>query len=167
MPIRTDTTDTTVITDALIALIALIPADGSRISNAEIRAALEQEVDGPISDGQLEEAKNPVVAMGAAEKPRGPGGGFMASCLSPPHPEVLSDPELREHFNHGLCHGFDFDTTMLRIGAMNMLLPGVENPDVSYRDSLSEDGSVSKDSSVEEDNYTLILANPPFAGSLD
>ena len=42
------------------------------------------------------------------------------------HPEVLSDPELREHFNHGLFHGFDFDNTMLRIGAMNMLLHGVE-----------------------------------------
>ncbi|MFN6133081.1 MAG: N-6 DNA methylase [Synechococcaceae cyanobacterium] len=77
------------------------------------------------------------------------------------HPEVLSDPELREHFNHGLFHGFDFDTTMLRIGAMNMLLHGVENPDVSYRDSLSEDGA------EEQDKYTLILANPPFAGSLD
>ena len=77
------------------------------------------------------------------------------------HPEVLSDPELREHFNHGLFHGFDFDTTMLRIGAMNMLLHGVENPDVSYRDSLSEDGA------VEQDKYTLVLANPPFAGSLD
>ena len=77
------------------------------------------------------------------------------------HPEILSDPELREHFNHGLFHGFDFDTTMLRIGAMNMLLHGVENPDVSYRDSLSEDGA------VEQDKYTLVLANPPFAGSLD
>jgi type I restriction enzyme M protein len=77
------------------------------------------------------------------------------------HPEILSDPELREHFNHGLFHGFDFDNTMLRIGAMNMLLHGVENPDVSYRDSLSEDGA------EEQDKYTLILANPPFAGSLD
>ena len=77
------------------------------------------------------------------------------------HPEVLSDPELREHFNHGLFHGFDFDSTMLRIGAMNMLLHGVENPDVSYRDSLSEDNA------EEENKYTLVLANPPFAGSLD
>jgi hypothetical protein len=64
------------------------------------------------------------------------------------HPELLSDPELREHFNHGLFHGFDFDNTMLRIVAMNMLLNGVENPDVSYRDSLSED------SASEEDKYT-------------
>lgn len=77
------------------------------------------------------------------------------------HPELLSDPQLREHFNHGLFHGFDFDNTMLRIGAMNMLLHGVENPDVSYRDSLSED------TSSEENKYTLILANPPFAGSVD
>lgn len=77
------------------------------------------------------------------------------------YPELLSDPQLREHFNHGLFHGFDFDNTMLRIGAMNMLLHGVENPDVSYRDSLSEDGA------SEENRYTLILANPPFAGSLD
>jgi type I restriction enzyme M protein len=77
------------------------------------------------------------------------------------HPEILSDPELRGHYNHGLFHGFDFDSTMLRIGAMNMLLHGVENPDVSYRDSLSEDGA------KEKDRYTLVLANPPFEGSLD
>jgi len=77
------------------------------------------------------------------------------------HPEIWSDPELREHFNHGLFHGFDFDKTMLRIGAMNMLLHGVENPNVEYRDSLSEEGG------VEENKYSLILTNPPFAGSLD
>jgi type I restriction enzyme M protein len=76
-------------------------------------------------------------------------------------PEIFSDPQLREHCNHGLFHGFDFDNTMLRIGAMNMLHHGVENPDVSYRDSLSEDGA------AEENRYTLILANPLFAGSLD
>ena len=59
MPLSTDLTD---------ALIALIPEDGSRISNAEIKAALEQGVGEPLSDTQLEEAKNLVVAMGAAEK---------------------------------------------------------------------------------------------------
>jgi type I restriction enzyme M protein len=61
------------------------------------------------------------------------------------HPEVLTEPHLREHFNHGLFHGFDFDNTMLRIGAMNMLLHGVENPVVSYRDSLSEDAADQED----------------------
>ena len=60
-----------------------------------------------------------------------------------------------------LFHGFDFDSTMLRIGSMNMLLHGVEDPNISYRDSLSDEVS------DREDCYTLILANPPFAGSLD
>jgi type I restriction enzyme M protein len=77
------------------------------------------------------------------------------------HPETLTDPKLREHFHHGLFHGFDFDNTMLRIGSMNMLLHGVENPAITYRDSLSQDHA------GEEEKYSLVLANPPFAGSLD
>jgi type I restriction enzyme M protein len=77
------------------------------------------------------------------------------------YPEILRDPHLREHFHHRMFHGFDFDNTMLRIGSMNMLLHGVENPDIRYRDSLAQDHS------GEEETYTLVLANPPFAGSLD
>ena len=77
------------------------------------------------------------------------------------HPEILRDEKLRKNFHHGLFHGFDFDNTMLRIGSMNMLLHGVENPDIRYRDSLSQDHA------GEEEKYTLVLANPPFAGSLD
>jgi type I restriction enzyme M protein len=50
---------------------------------------------------------------------------------------------------------------MLRIGSMNMLLHGIESPDIRYRDSLSEGAA------ADADKYTLILANPPFAGSLD
>ena len=60
-----------------------------------------------------------------------------------------------------MFHGFDFDNTMLRIGSMNMLLHGVENPDIRYRDSLAQDHA------GEDETYTLVLANPPFAGSLD
>jgi type I restriction enzyme M protein len=77
------------------------------------------------------------------------------------HPELFADDKLRQHFHRGLFHGFDFDNTMLRIGSMNMLLHGIENPEVIYRDSLSQDHS------GEEEKYTLVLANPPFAGSLD
>src|ERR1039457_3435048 len=77
------------------------------------------------------------------------------------HPEILRDTRLKEHFHHHLFHGFDFDNTMLRIGSMNMLLHGVENPDIRYRDSLAQDHT------GEEEKYTLLLANPPFAGSLD
>src|ERR1700736_5339313 len=60
-----------------------------------------------------------------------------------------------------MFHGFDFDNTMLRIGSMNMLLHGVENPDIRYRDSLAQDHA------GEEEKYTLVMANPPFAGTLD
>ncbi len=77
------------------------------------------------------------------------------------HPEMFRDDKLRRHFHHGLFHGYDFDNTMLRIGSMNMLLHGVENPEITYRDSLSQDHA------GEEEKYTLVLANPPFAGSLD
>jgi type I restriction enzyme M protein len=90
--------------------------------------------------------------------------GFLVAVgeyLRERHPEALTDPKLRRHFHHGLFHGFDFDNTMLRIGSMNMLLHGVENSDIVYRDSLSQDHS------SEEEKYTLVLANPPFAGSLD
>ena len=74
---------------------------------------------------------------------------------------IYHSEEARRRFNEGTFHGYDFDTTMLRIGSMNMLLHGVENPDIRYKDSLSE----SPDDDAER--YTLILANPPFAGSLD
>jgi type I restriction enzyme M protein len=60
-----------------------------------------------------------------------------------------------------MFNGFDFDSTMLRIGSMNMLLHGVEHPDVRYKDSLAEEHG------AETEAYSLILANPPFAGSLD
>jgi type I restriction enzyme M protein len=76
-------------------------------------------------------------------------------------PNILHDAKLREHFHHRMFHGFDFDNTMLRIGSMNMLLHGVENSDIRYRDSLAQDQA------GEEEKYTLVLANPPFAGSLD
>ena len=90
--------------------------------------------------------------------------GFLVAAgeyLRERHPKLLHDARLREHFHHGLFHGFDFDNTMLRIGSMNMLLHGVENPDIRYRDSLAQEHA------GEEEKYTLVLANPPFAGSLD
>ena len=65
-----------------------------------------------------------------------------------------------EHYRSGMFHGFDTDSTMLRIGAMNLMLHGVDNPDVKYQDSLSA-------SNTDTDRYTLCLANPPFAGAVD
>ena len=77
------------------------------------------------------------------------------------HPTVLTDPAKARHFHNGMFSGYDFDNTMLRIGSMNMQLHGVQNPTVSYRDSLSEDHA------DDIEAFSLILANPPFAGSLD
>ncbi|MEW8050403.1 MAG: class I SAM-dependent DNA methyltransferase [Candidatus Thiodiazotropha sp.] len=90
--------------------------------------------------------------------------GFLVAVgeyLREKHPEMLRDKQLRKHFHNSMFHGFDFDATMLRIGSMNMTLHGVDNPDVSYRDSLAEDHS------EDAGAYSLVLANPPFAGSLD
>jgi type I restriction-modification system DNA methylase subunit len=134
----------------------------------------------PIATGGSRSGSSQSVCMITPRFQNVPGQAALATAIAvvplakpTPH-DVMVDPAcgtcgfpvavgeyLREHFNHALFHGFDFDNTMLRIGAMNMLLHGVENPDVSYRDSLSED------SAYEENKYTLVLANPPFAGSLD
>ena len=67
---------------------------------------------------------------------------------------------LNEHFNNTMFYGFDMDRTMLRIGAMNLMQHGIENPNIMYKDSLSEDN-------LDENKYTLVLANPPFKGSID
>ena len=74
--------------------------------------------------------------------------------------DLFLSENLSEHFNNTMFYGFDMDRTMLRIGAMNLMQHGIENPNIMYKDSLSEDN---------EDNgkYTLVLANPPFKGSID
>ena len=72
----------------------------------------------------------------------------------------------REHIQHGMLHGFDFDATMLRIAAMNLMLHGVDNPDVHYQDSLSGKFS-EKFPRQRQDFFDVILANPPFKGNLD
>lgn len=90
--------------------------------------------------------------------------GFLVAAgenLQSNHPELHTDTKLIKHFHEKMFNGFDFDNTMLRIASMNMLLHGVENPNITYKDSLSEDHS------SDEEQYTLILANPPFSGSLD
>ncbi len=90
--------------------------------------------------------------------------GFLVAAseyLRDEYPEIFTDKDAAERFSNETFNGFDFDSTMLRIGSMNMLLHGIENPDIQNRDSLSQDHA------AIEEQYTLILANPPFAGSLD
>ena len=74
--------------------------------------------------------------------------------------EIFYNKERRDHFNRDMFTGYDTDRTMLRIGAMNMMAHGVEDPHIEYRDSVSEDNE-------DAEKYSLILANPPFKGSVD
>ncbi len=74
--------------------------------------------------------------------------------------EIFFNKDKKNHFMNSMFNGFDMDRTMLRIGAMNMMTHGIDNPFIEYRDSLS-------DQNRDCDKYSLILANPPFKGSLD
>ena len=74
--------------------------------------------------------------------------------------EIFFDRRKKDHYMNHMFHGYDMDRTMLRIGAMNMMTHGIDNPFIEYRDSLS-------DQNPDKEKYSLILANPPFKGSLD
>ena len=94
-------------------------------------------------------------AMGSA--------GFIcaaAQYISEHYATELMKTENKKHYTNTMFTGFDTDQTMLRIGAMNMMLHGVEAPNITWMDSLSEDNT-------HREEYSLIMANPPFTGSLD
>lgn len=74
--------------------------------------------------------------------------------------DLFNHEESIQHFNNTMFYGFDMDRTMLRISAMNLIQHGIENPNIEYKDSLSEDNE-------DESKYTLVLANPPFKGSIN
>lgn len=74
--------------------------------------------------------------------------------------EIFFNRQKKDHYMNHMFHGYDMDRTMLRIGAMNMMTHGIDNPFIEYRDSLS-------DQNPDKNKYTMVLANPPFKGSLD
>ena len=74
--------------------------------------------------------------------------------------EIFFNKQKKDHYMNHMFHGYDMDRTMLRIGAMNMMTHGIDNPFIEYRDSLS-------DQNPDREKYSLILANPPFKGGLD
>ena len=95
--------------------------------------------------------------------PAAGSAGFLVSSqgyLRENHADLFLVQGLKEHFNNNMFYGFDMDRTMLRIGAMNMMLHGVDNPNIEYKDSLSE-------ANTDKDKFSLVIANPPFKGSLD
>ncbi len=95
--------------------------------------------------------------------PAAGSAGFLVNAgdyLRENHSDLFYVQDLRNHFNNTMFYGYDMDRTMLRIGAMNMMLHGVDNPNIDYRDSLSEQNT-------DIGKYTLVMTNPPFKGSLD
>jgi type I restriction enzyme M protein len=90
--------------------------------------------------------------------------GFLvkaAEYILEKNPNILTNAETRKHYESDMFLGMEFDATMIRIGAMNLLLHGIESPQLKDVDALSEANSGFKNKA------TLILANPPFKGSLD
>lgn len=77
------------------------------------------------------------------------------------YPTELYKEDVKKHFQEKMFMGMEFDPTMIRIGAMNLMLHGIENPQLSDVDSLSEANT------GFTEKATIVLANPPFKGSLD
>lgn len=155
----------------LIAVIDELPTDDADVQG-DIYEHLLSKLSTAGTNGQFRTPRHIIKMMVALMKPQ-PGdiisdpamgtAGFLVAAgeyLREHHGDLLLNPSTREHYHNHMFYGNDTDRTMLRIGAMNMMLHGVDNPQISYRDSLSE-------SNTEKDKYTLILANPPFKGSLD
>lgn len=95
--------------------------------------------------------------------PAAGSAGFLVEAgeyLKRNNEDMFTIKELKDHYHRDMFFGNDMDRTMLRIGAMNMMLHGVDRPNIEYRDSLSE-------TNKDREKYTLVLANPPFKGSLD
>lgn len=90
--------------------------------------------------------------------------GFLVAASEYVHehqPDWFHDEEFRKHFNTDMFTGIEFDSTMLRIGSMNLQLHGIDHPNLIARDALSESNAEIRE------QFSLVLANPPFKGSLD
>ena len=90
-------------------------------------------------------------------------GGFLVAAseyIKKEFPEIQNNIDILYHVNNYMFYGYDTDRTMLRIGAMNLMLHGIENPNIIYKNSLSEQNT-------DHEKYTVIFANPPFKGILD
>jgi len=156
----------------VVDLLDEIPMD-QRDTNGDLYEYLLSKIASAGVNGQFRTPRHIIELMVAMMAPRpsdeicdpacGTAGFLVAASeyVRSEHPSVLTDAAQRKHFHASMFHGYDFDSTMLRIGSMNMLLHGIESPDIRYRDSLSEGAS------GDAEKYTLVLANPPFAGSLD
>lgn len=167
------TISTPALLSKVVDLVAGIPLEQDKDTKGDLYEYMLAKIASAGQNGQFRTPRHIIRLMVELTAPQ-PGDsicdpasgtcGFLvaaADYVRRRHPKSQTDDKLLAHFHQGMFHGFDFDSVMLRIGSMNMLLHGVENPDIRFRDSLS------KDFAEDADAYTLVLANPPFAGSLD
>ena len=109
------------------------------------------------------EMVNPTVEDIIADPAAGTCGFLVAAAehIREHNPQALYHKETLHRFEEEMFMGMEFDATMIRIGTMNLILHGIENPQLSDRDALSKANSDFKNKA------TVILANPPFKGSVD
>lgn len=166
----------TIPTPALLAKVvdplSAIPMD-DRDTNGDIYEYMLSKIAASGTNGQFRTPRHiihlmvDIVAPTAADTICDPAcgtAGFLVAAneyVREHSARELTNAVALHHYHHDMFHGFDFDSTMLRIASMNLLMHGVKNPLVEYRDSLSEGAA------DESEKYSLILANPPFTGSLD
>jgi len=155
----------------VVDLLAEIPME-ARDTKGDIYEYMLSKLATSGTNGQFRTARHIIQLMVDLQQPRpddriidpavGTAGFLVAAeeYVREHHPEIWTDAATRAHFNGPMFTGYDSDAAMARIASMNMLLHGVENPTIERADSLSE-------GHPGLDEYTLVLANPPFAGSLD
>ncbi len=156
----------------VVDMLDTIPME-NRDTNGDLYEYMLSKIASAGQNGQFRTPRHIIELMVAMTAPKpddeicdpacGTAGFLVAASeyVREQHPTTLTDATQRAHFHNSMFHGYDFDNVMLRIGSMNMLLHGIESPDIRYRDSLSEGAA------GDAEKYSLILANPPFAGSLD
>lgn len=155
----------------VVDLLADIPMEG-RDTKGDIYEYMLAKLATSGTNGQFRTARHIIKLMVDMQQPRPDDliidpavgtAGFLVGAeeyLRAHHPEIWADAATRAHFNGPMFTGYDSDASMARIASMNMLQHGVENPTIERADSLSE-------GHPGDDTYSLVLANPPFAGSLD
>ena len=162
--------------DRVVTLIDKIPMD-DRDTKGDLYEYMLSKLQSSGTNGQFRTPRHIIQMMVEMTQPRldgnksdiicdpasGTCGFLMASeeYVRKQYQNELMRPENSTHFHNKMFNAYDFDQHMLRIGAMNLMLHGVEHPTVEYRDSLSDQGEHNI-----SDKYTLILANPPFKGSV-
>ena len=157
--------------DKVIAMLDAIPMD-DRDTKGDLYEYILSNLSTAGKNGQFRTPRHIIKMMVEMTAPRpddlicdpasGTCGFLMAAgeYVRENHGEVFTDRAKLDHFNSRMFTAFDFDATMLRIGAMNLLLHGIEQPNIDGWDSLGEEMTTSE-------AFTLVLANPPFKGSID